>query len=39
MTRRLLRALNIPGLLAVSAFVLAVCKLAASLDPYTLTGA
>ena len=35
---RILRALNLPALAAVSAFVFAVCALAAALEPFALTG-
>lgn len=36
---RLLRALNLPALAAVIAFVWAVCALAAALEPFALKGA
>lgn len=36
---RILRAMNLPALAAVIAFVLAVCALASALEPYALTGA
>lgn len=39
MTLRILRALNLPALLAITAFVFAVCTLAAALEPFAMTGA
>lgn len=35
---RFLRALNLPALVAVVAFVWAVCALATALEPFALTG-
>ena len=35
---RVVRALNLPGLAAVAAFVWAVCAIAGALEPFALTG-